>query len=161
MGRLDRQKGLDIAIEACARLADSVDFRWYVLGDGPQRGELEALIASRGLRDRFFLLGTTLNPYPYLARCDVYAQPSRFEGKSIALEEAKCLARPILTTAFSTVRDQIEDGVTGSIAQIDADDVAEKLRALLLEPALRQKLTDNLRGYPGNEREMEKWTALW
>lgn len=160
MGRLDPQKGLDLAVEACAALAGETDFRWYVLGDGPQRAELTRQIERRGLQDRFILLGTKLNPYPYLAKCDVYAQPSRFEGKSIALEEAKCFARPILTTEFTTVRDQIEDGVTGVVARIDADDIAAKLRVLLTDGALRARLTENLRDYPGNVREIEKYDAL-
>lgn len=161
MGRLDPQKGLDMAIDACAALRDAADFRWYVLGEGAQRAELTAKIAAAGLQERFILLGTKLNPYPYLAQCDIYVQPSRFEGKSIALEEAKCFARPILTTAFTTVRDQIEDGVTGSIAQIDAADIADKLRRLLTDPALRQSYTDALKNYGGNTQELKKWEALW
>lgn len=161
MGRLDEPKGIDIAVDVCDALKDCCDFRWYVLGDGPQREMLTDKIAGAGLQDRFFLLGAKLNPYPYLAQCDVYVQPSRFEGKSIAIEEAKCFAKPIVTTAFTTVRNQIEDGVTGSIAQIDPADIAEKLRALLTDPALRQKYTDALRGFAGNTQELEKWEKIW
>ena len=161
MGRLDPQKGLDLAIDACAMLRDTADFRWYVLGEGAQREALTARIAEKGLQDRFILLGAKLNPYPYLAQCDIYVQPSRFEGKSIALEEAKCFARPIVTTAFTTVRDQIEDGVTGSIARIDAADIADKLGRLLTDPALRQRYSDALHAYAGNTQEKQKWEALW
>ena len=69
--------------------------------------------------------------------------------------------KPIVTTAFTTVRNQIEDGVTGSIAQIDAADIAEKLRALLTDLALRQKYADALRDYAGNMQELEKWEEIW
>lgn len=160
MGRLDEPKGIDVALEACRMLAKEIDFRWYILGDGPQRPLLEARIAQYGLADRFLLLGAKLNPYPYMAQCDVYVQPSRFEGKSIAIEEAKCFAKPILTTAFTTVRAQIEDGVSGCIARIDPADVAEKLRLLLDDAALRARLSANLANYAGNVGEIEKFYAL-
>ena len=160
MGRLDEPKGIDLALEACRMLADAADFRWYVLGDGPQRQLLGERIAQYGLQDRFVLLGAKLNPYPYLRRCDVYVQPSRFEGKSIAIEEAKCFAKPVLTTDFTTVRDQIVDGGTGLIAKIDAADVAEKLRVLLTDADLRARLSGNLRDYAGNVCEIEKFYAM-
>ena len=160
MGRLDEPKGIDIALEACRLLADDVDFRWYVLGDGPQRPMLTERIARYGLQDRFILAGAKLNPYPYLAQCDVYVQPSRFEGKSIAIEEAKCFAKPILTTAFTTVRNQITDDETGCIAGFAPAELAGKLRLLLTDADLRARLSVNLGDYAGNAGEIEKFYAL-
>ena len=160
LGRIEPQKGYDIALDACASLAPRFDFRWYVLGDGPQKAQIEEKIRALHLEDRFILLGTRLNPYPFLASCDIYVQPSRFEGKSIALEEAKALRRPIVTTAFTTVADQIEDGVTGSVAEIDASSIAEKLSALLSDAGLRARYTQNLQSYAGNASEIEKFYAL-
>lgn len=160
MGRLDSQKGLDMAIEVCAKLADKADFRWYVLGEGPEREKLEQMIRDYHLENRFILLGTRLNPYPYLRACDVYVQPSRFEGKSIALEEAKCLGKPILTTAFTTVADQITDGVNGSVAEISAERIAERLFALISHAEIRQKYTHALQDYAGNMEEVEKFYDL-
>lgn len=160
MGRLDEPKGIDLGLQACAKLADAADFRWYVLGDGPQRPMLTQKIREYHLEDRFILLGTRLNPYPYLRACDVYVQPSRFEGKSIALEEAKCLGKPILTTAFTTVADQITDGVNGSVAQINAEDIARRLSELLCCADIRQKYTQALQNYAGNTEELEKFYDL-
>ncbi|MDD6061870.1 MAG: glycosyltransferase [Oscillospiraceae bacterium] len=160
VGRLDEQKGIDLGIQACAKLADKADFRWYVLGEGPEREKLEQMIRDNHLENRFILLGTRLNPYPYLRACDVYVQPSRFEGKSIALEEAKCLGKPILTTAFTTVADQITDGVNGSVAQIDSEDIARRLSELLFHGEIRQKYTQALQNYSGNTEELEKFYDL-
>lgn len=160
MGRLDPQKGYDMAIEACKSIADKVDFRWYVLGVGELQTQLEEMIRANQLEDRFIFLGAKVNPYPYLKNCDIYVQPSRFEGKSIALEEAKCLHKPILTTAFTTVADQITDGVTGSIAEIDPASIAEKLLELLTDESLRQKYTKALESYEGNVSELQKFYAL-
>ncbi len=160
VGRLDEPKGIDLAVEACRMLADDVDFRWYVLGEGSQRGLLTERIAQYGLQERFLLLGAKLNPYPYLKQCDVYVQPSRFEGKSIALEEAKCFAKPILTTDFTTVRDQITDGVNGCVVNADPASIADGLRTLLTDGEMRARLSENLRGYAGNLQEIEKIYAM-
>ncbi len=110
IARLSAEKGVDLALETCeALLREGIRVKWFMIGDGPDKAVLTARIRERGLENAFVLLGRTHNPYKYLAHCDVYVQPSRYEGKSIALEEAKLLAKPIVATAFSTVRDQLED----------------------------------------------------
>lgn len=154
MGRLDEPKGIDIAVEACNMLSKDHNIRWYVLGEGPMRSALEEMIKEKGIQDRFLLLGAKINPYSYLSQCDIYVQPSRFEGKSIALEEAKCFKKPIVTTCFTTVRDQIEDGITGLIAEIDAKSVAEKIERVLSDDIFAQILSENLADYKGNEDEL-------
>lgn len=155
MGRLEEPKGIDIGLEACEILCKNHDIRWYVLGEGSQREMLSRIIKEKGLENRFILLGAKINPYSYLAECDIYVQPSRFEGKSIALEEAKSFAKPIVTTCFTTVRDQIEDGVTGLIAEIDAKSIAEKTGKILDDEVFAGKLSENLSDYTGNEKELE------
>src|SRR5690606_690821 len=96
VGRLNVQKGFDWAVEALKILVDrGFDLYWHVLGEGEERGRLESKIKELGLESRFILAGIKENPYPYVARADIYVQPSRFEGKSIAIDEAKILAKPI------------------------------------------------------------------
>ncbi|MDR3313853.1 MAG: glycosyltransferase, partial [Oscillospiraceae bacterium] len=106
------------------------------------------------------LLGERANPYPALAACDVYVQPSRYEGKSIALEEAKALQKPIVTTCFSTVTNQITDGVTGVITEMDAQRLADALSRLLEDSSLQAALRENLLHTPGNAEEAAKFMAI-
>lgn len=160
IGRLESPKGIDIALDACALLADRYDFRWYVIGDGVQQTMLENKIREKHMEDRFILMGLRLNPYPYLSQCDVYVQPSRFEGKSIALEEAKAFRKPIVTTAFTTVANQITDGVNGSVAQIDAASIADKVDELLRDASLRERYSRQLQDYTGNVTELETFYSL-
>ncbi|MDR2524927.1 MAG: glycosyltransferase [Oscillospiraceae bacterium] len=160
VARLDSCKGVDIAIRACALLRKAgVALRWYVLGGGDPFA-LQTLIAEQGVTDCFFLLGERENPYPALAACDLYVQPSRFEGKSIALEEAKALGKPIVTTRYGTVANQITDGVTGVLADISPEDLADKIKALLENAPLRQRLQENLHDIAGNEGEAAKFLQL-
>ncbi|MCL2106122.1 MAG: glycosyltransferase [Oscillospiraceae bacterium] len=162
IGRLVELKGHDVAVRACGILKRmGIALRWYVIGAGEREAPLRELIAEEGLADRFFLLGETLNPYPALAACDIYVQPSRFEGKSIALEEAKALAKPIVCTRFKTVRDQITEGETGLTARIgDAADLAARIKFLLERPGLQRLLRDNLTKLEGNEAQADKFLRI-
>lgn len=157
VGRLSEPKGIDLAVGACAALKKrGFRLRWYHLGVGEEKEKIESRITEDDVRDCFFLLGERENPYPYFKQCDVYIQPSRFEGKSIAVDEAKCFARPIVVTDFGTVRDQIKDGVNGLVAEKTPQSIADAVERLLREPELRQKLTDSLlREQMGNEEEIE------
>lgn len=162
VGRIVHQKGLEYAIDACKILKEkNYNFKWYHIGVGPEKESIVERINRCGLNDTFILLGERANPYPYFASCDIYVQPSRNEGKSIAIDEAKCLARPIVVTDFPSVFDQIEDGVNGLICEMNAQSVAEKIEKLILNPELREKFTDNLKNEKiGNEDEIQKLYEL-
>lgn len=162
VGRLSPPKGIDLAVQACAILTErGRNIRWYHIGIGELQAQIETLIRERHVQERFILLGERSNPYPYTASCDIYVQPSRFEGKSIAIDEAKCLAKPIVVTDFGTVHDQIEDGVNGVIAPMTAEGIADAVERLLRSPELCQSLSEYLQKEPlGNESEIEKLYAL-
>ena len=158
VGRCVPVKGIDLAVEACAVLKEKgVRLRWYHIGQGAQQEALRAAVRDKGLEDTFLFLGERENPYPYLRACDVYVQPSRAEGKSIAIDEAKCLAKPIVVTGFPTVYDQIENGVNGLITEaITAQAIADKIEQLLSDDALRQRLTRALENEAtGNETQAQ------
>lgn len=162
VGRLAAQKAIDLAVKACAELKErGKSVRWYHIGIGELKTEIEELIKSLSLEDDFILLGERSNPYPYIAGCDIYVQSSRYEGKSIAIDEAKCLKRPIVTTNFTTVADQITDGVNGLISEMNEIDIADKIEKLIDDADLRNKLSENLsKEKTGNEEEIEKLYRL-
>ncbi|MDQ1000336.1 glycosyltransferase involved in cell wall biosynthesis [Neobacillus niacini] len=161
LGRLAHEKGIDIAIKACNLVVKAgYDIRWYVIGDGPQREEIEKLIKKYNLEDRFILLGINSNPYPYVAAADIYVQPSRTEGKSIAIEEAKALSKPIIVTNYQTVYDQIKHKKTGVIVPISEDGIAKGIKEVLNKPELTKEISKNLSYYSGNENEVNKLYEL-
>ena len=163
MGRFDiNQKGIDLAIKAAEILKNKgIDFKWYFLGDGDERQVIEQMINEANLLQKFILLGAKTNPYPFIARSDVYIQPSRFEGKSVALDEVKALAKPIVVTNFSTVHDQFTDGVTALICEMTPTDIADKILLLINNKELRDNLSANLRTEKvGNEEQAEIFKAL-
>ena len=157
VGRLTAQKRLDRAVSACAQLTErGYDVRWYLIGVGTLESELRKQAQSLGVQDRFIFLGEQSNPYPYIRACDIYVQTSQFEGKSIAIDEAKCLAKPIVVTNFETVYDQITDGVNGMITEMEPQAIAEHIAALIDDPLRRQTLSDALQQEKvGNEEDIQ------
>ena len=132
VGRLTSQKAYEIAIDAMKLLKEKgVQARWYVLGEGELREVLQRQINRLGLEKDFLLLGAVENPYPYYAQCDLYVHATRFEGKSIAVQEAKILGCPILVSDCNGNREQVKDGVDGSVCALTPESVSTKIEELL------------------------------
>ena len=163
VGRLWKQKGFDLAVDAAAILRDrGIDFCWYIVGEGALREPLQKQINAFDLTDRFILLGTRSNPYPYMMHCDLLVQSSRYEGKSVVLDEAKMLCVPIVSTAYPTVADQIVDGREGVVTEMSAQGLADGILRLIGDKALRAELKAYLsRNEYGNREEIEKYIKLF
>ena len=132
--RIDPNKGLDIAVRVCRRLKESgINFRWYILGNDPlgYRKELEQLIQQNDVADCFILLGFTSNPYPYMNDADIIVHFSRFEGRSVSIDEALALQKPILLTNYPTAKDQITDGVNGWICEFDENELNKRIESMI------------------------------
>lgn len=158
IGRLENQKGYDFAIDALKIVKEAgYNFQWIVLGDGVEKSKLVQQIAHNNLEENVTFIGVKENHYPYLKIADIFMQTSRFEGKSIAIEEAKIIGRPILVTNFSTVSDQITHKETGYITGMNPKSIAEGLIELMQNESLRFHLSENLSQLKlGTESEIEK-----
>ena len=141
MGRLTRQKALEVSIEAMRLLKDAGEaVRWYVLGEGDQRAFLEERVRALGLEADFLLPGSVSNPYPYLRQADVYVHASRFEGKSIAIQEAQVLGKAIVVSDCSGNREQVEPGKDGLMCDLTPEAVCREIQKLLRDEELRARL---------------------
>lgn len=146
IGRLSEQKGFDYAVEAAKILKDNgFTLGWYVLGEGPLRKSLEELTNNSNVEDTIKFIGIRSNPYPYIKDADLYVMPSRYEGKSIALDEAKILCKPIVVTNYPSVGDAIINGKNGLIVDINAQAIANGIMKLYNNDNLREELIKNLR----------------
>src|SRR5699024_4127129 len=84
VARLVEEKGVFLALKACKMLVDQgYDVRWFLIGNGSLRRELDIQSKGLGLDDHFILLGEKSNPYPYMAYCEVYVQPSKTEAHCV------------------------------------------------------------------------------
>ncbi|MPQ42281.1 glycosyltransferase [Clostridium tarantellae] len=132
VGRLSKEKGQDLAIKALHKLKkEGYKVKWYCVGEGPARNEYENLIEELNLENEFILLGATNNPYPYIAKSDIYVQTSRHEGFCLTLAEAKCLNKPIVTTDFTGAKEQINHGENGYIVSCDENELYKEIKVLI------------------------------
>ena len=162
VGRFCEAKNFDNVPDICRRLvADGLDVKWYLIGYGGDEALIRQKIAGAGMQERVIILGKRDNPYPYMRACDLYVQPSRYEGKAVTVREAQLLAKPVVITNYATSGSQLEDGVDGVIVHMDNAGCAAGIAALLRNPARMRQLSETCktRDYT-NSAEIEKIYAL-
>lgn len=147
VGRLSYVKGFDMGIKALRLLHDRgyTNIKWYVVGYGNFEEELKELVNRYQVTDSFILLGKKPNPYPYIEACDLYVQPSRYEGKAVTVTEAQILEKPILITNYPTASSQVQDGVDGVICQGSVEGIASGIEQMYLNKEIRALLQTNLK----------------
>lgn len=158
VGRFCTAKNYDNLPFICKHLVElGANVRWYIIGFGGDEPLIRAKIAEAGMEERVIILGKRSNPYPYIKACDIYLQPSRYEGKSVTVREAQMLCKPVVVTNYPTASSQIEDGVDGVIVPMDNRACAEGIKALIDNTELQARIVEHLRTHDyGNETEVEK-----
>lgn len=161
-GRVTEGKNFRSIPKMCAYiLSRGHDIMWYIVGDGPDSEAVRENISAEKMEERVIMLGSKANPYPYIAACDVYVQPSFYEGKAVAVREAQILGKPVVITAYPTAQSQLTDGFDGIIAPLDNEGCAEKICSLLSDKAVLDKLSENCKNSVySNETEIEKIYSL-
>ncbi len=161
VGRLTEQKGQDIIPNVLKRLIDEkINVKWYCVGEGNLEKKIALKIKENKLDKHLFLVGKKLNPYPYFNECDLYVQPSRYEGFCITLTEAKIFKKPIIITNF-VGSEQIRNNETGIIIKYDEDELYEAIKTAIQNNELRNKLSNNLKQeIIDNSSEVEKLYRL-
>ena len=153
VGRLEYLKGMDIAAKTALILKENgCDFVWHIYGRGLMREEISQYVKQNNLSDCFILEGQRPNPYPYMKKADIIVQPSRREGKSLVLDEAKILGKAIVVTNYPSVTDQITDRKTGIIVDTTPQAIAEGVELLVTDKRLKSNLEDNCRRAPNRSR---------
>jgi glycosyltransferase involved in cell wall biosynthesis len=163
VARLSHEKGIDIALNACKEIVQTnPNVKWYVIGEGNERSQLEQFIEQNQLENNFILLGLRANPYPYMKQATIYVQPSRYEGKSIAIDEAKILTKPIVVTGFETAKDQINHLQNGIISGTNAQELAADILKVLNDENLQNNLSLHLTNevHDNSNEEITKFYKL-
>lgn len=146
VGRLSPEKGQQMIPQTTRLLLDAgYDVYWYLVGDGPLRETVEAEIQKYDVAEHVILLGTQMNPYPYIQNCDIYVQTSLSEGWCLTVQEARILQKPIVTTPLPVMHEQIVSGENGLIVDaMTPEALFEGIRTLLDHPELREKFVEKL-----------------
>lgn len=146
VGRFCYQKAFELVpVYSRLMLNKGCEHRWYIIGYGGEEQLIKNEIEKHGVGENVIVLGKKANPYPYMAACDIYAQPSRYEGKAVTVREAQILGKPVLITDFETAKSQVEDGVDGVVCSMDNEAVADAVISLIYDGEKRRQLSLNCR----------------
>ncbi len=160
-GRFAPVKGFDMAVEAAKILKDNnIDFIWYFVGDGPDRSKLENKLSEHGLKDNIIITGMQKNPYPYMAACDIFVQPSYEESLGLTMLEAHRLGKPVITTATVGGKKLVENGIDGMVCEINPEAIAENIINLINNKENYRKIINNLKS-TDYSHEFEKYKEQW
>lgn len=161
VGRFTDAKNYDNVPDICRRIREKgIDVRWYIIGFGNE-SLIRQKIKEAGMENYVIVLGKRINPYPYIKTCDIYAQPSRYEGKSVTVREAQILCKPVVVTNYPTAKSQILNGVDGVIVPMDNEGCAQGMVDFIKDNKLQQRIIDYLHAHDyGNEDEVKKVTLL-
>ena len=163
VGRYCHAKNYDNVPEIAKRVVESGchDLRWYIIGFGGDESLIRQKIAEAGMENHVIMLGKKNNPYPYIKACDIYVQPSRYEGKSITVREAQILCKPVVITNYATANSQVINGVDGVIVPKDNEACAQGILSVINNKVLQERLISHLSTHDyGNKSEVEKIYSL-
>lgn len=162
VGRFCYAKNYDNVPDICRRIIESgVNVRWYLIGYGGDEPLILSKITKAGMENHVIILGKKSNPYPYIKACDIYVQPSRYEGNSVTVREAQILCRPVVVTDYSTSKNQVTHGFDGVIVPMENGEAAEGIACLINSPSLQTHISRNLFANDyGNCSEAAKLSVL-
>lgn len=164
VGRFCEAKNYDNVPDICKKintkllsLNSKLSIRWFLIGFGGDEELIRRKIAEAGMQDYVIILGKKSNPYPYIKACDIYVQPSRYEGKSVTVREAQMLCKPVVVTNYPTAKSQIQDAIDGRIVPMDNEGCAQGLTEFIMNTEMQKQITEYLHTNDyGNEAEVEK-----
>ena len=162
IGRFTNQKNFDNLPDICRKTLEllkdkNISLRWYIIGFGADENLIRQKIAETGMQEHVIILGKKSNPYPYIKACDIYVQPSRYEGKSVTVREAQMLCKPVVVTNYPTASSQIKNGDDGVIVPLDNEGCAKGLAEFILDTEKQNHIIEYLKTHDyGNVKEVEK-----
>ena len=150
IGRFSNAKNFDNVPAICKEIVN-------IIGYGKDEMLIKNKIQEYNMSNHVFILGKKENPYPYIKSCDIYIQPSRYEGKAVSVREAQILCKPVVITNYPTSKSQINDGVDGIIVPMDNKKCAQMIVDFIKNKELQNNIVQYLKKHDySNTNEVEK-----
>lgn len=166
VGRFSHAKNFDNVPTICKIINSQLSIanrqcRWYLIGYGGEEPLIRQRIAEEGMEEKVIILGKRENPYPFIKACDVYVQPSRYEGNAVTVREAQILCKPVIVTNYATAASQIQNGIDGIIVPMDNEGCAKGISSFIQDKAKQERVINYLHTYDyGYSSEVEKVYGL-
>lgn len=145
VGRLHSRKGYHKLIEVHNKLIkDGFAHKIIIIGDGEEKDNLENLTKMHGVQNSFVLLGSLLNPYPYVKNADFFVMPSESEGWPLIIADTLILQKPILSTAVGGIPEMIRHLENGYLINYDTDEMYNAMTEFLSNTNMIEKIKKGL-----------------
>ena len=158
IGRFTNPKNFDNVPIICKKLLEKgINIKWFLIGFGVDEKRIKDSIRDQSVEDNVIILGKKTNPYPYIKNCDIYIQPSRYEGKAVTILEAQILGKPVVITDFPTSNSQLKDGIDGLIVPLQNEACANRIYEIINDTELQKTIIKNCnKTNYGNSYEIKK-----
>lgn len=144
VGRLSSEKNMHLCLETATRLKEQgIPFHWNIIGGGEQYDMLQCECHRLDLTDAVTLHGSLANPYPWVAKSDLYFHPSLVESQGLTILEAMALGVPTISVASDGPREFVESGKNGLLINPDADEAVRTIMQLYREADLQSTIAHN------------------
>lgn len=165
VARLDnKSKAFDRTIPILKKIVEEEhldNWRWYIIGDGPDKEAIKELIRKLELQEYILLLGEQMNPYKYMKKCDYFLLLSYYEGKPISVAEAQILGVVPVVTAYDSAENQTQSGRYGYVCGNNEKDIFAALKKILQGEKTADLVRTNLSEYNLQQKEeLEKIRIL-
>lgn len=138
-----------------------INAKWYLIGFGEQESLIKQEIQKNGVDGDVVILGKQVNPYPFIRACDVYVQPSVYEGKAVTVREAQIMNKPVIITNYPTALSQLKEGFDGIVVPLDNENCAKGICDALNNQELLKTISENTKKVDyTNKSELEKLYVL-
>ncbi|PGT89049.1 glycosyltransferase [Bacillus sp. AFS040349] len=162
VARLSPEKGIIRTIYIIKKLlAENYRIKWHLIGDGPQRAEIERLIKTHSLEENIILHGNQDNPYKYMISADIFLLPSFHEAAPMVIDESKCLSLPVITTNTISAKEMIKENKEGFVCNNNERDLYKEIKKILDNPDLITKCKDFLKAQSyTNKNSLEQFSQI-
>lgn len=162
VGRYSYPKNFDNIPFICKKILElGVQVKWFLVGYGGDEALIRKQVQAYQMEQHVILLGKKTNPYPYIKACDIYVQPSRYEGKAVTVREAQILCKPVVITDFPTAKSQLFNGKDGLIVPLENESIANYLVSFIKDKNKQNDFICYMQSHDyGNETEVEKLYSL-
>ena len=145
MCRLGEEKGIERAVYVFGRLLSEgyKNFQWIIVGDGPERDNIEQAIKKVGLSNYIELVGKKSNPYYYVKNSDVFLLSSFHEAAPMVFGEAHAMGVPILTTNTASAYELVENRGLGKVCENSDEGLYNKIKEILSGDVVLERITDS------------------
>lgn len=144
VGSLKKSKGFHKLLKIHKKLInEGIKQRVYILGQGPEKNNLENAVRENNLEDTFILLGYNTNPYKFVANCDLFVCASEAEGFSTAVTESLIVGTPVVTTRCSGMDELLgKNNEYGIITENNEDALYDGIKKMITEDGLLQSYAE-------------------